>query len=303
MRANRTALLIAILFVSLSMPMCNPPSDLGECDSTLEYFLTPGGSQIIDYPCSGLFIEKGWFPHDTFELKDAPPGISVQTQTDIQGNITKRLVAASNLGLFSPRQVHFVYTIPGGLSGNLLPISGAGRFDVSTDPKTQISTSAAPMSITAGQSSQLDVTVTGGTPPYSFSWSPSDSLNNGAIATPLAKPTATTTYFVDVTDVVGQSVRNISLTVNVSSGPPSFTLTVAGVNNAGAVSSTPSGINFGCGATCSASFASGTTVLLVSEGGKVTWSGCDFVDGSPAAKVGTSCTVHMNANRAVTILP
>jgi hypothetical protein len=63
----------------------------------------------------------------------------------------------------------------------------------------------------------------------------------------------------------------------------------------GTVISSPSGIN--CGATCSASFNSGTGVTLTatpdSGSAFVDWSGCDGVNGNV-------CTVTMNANKSVT---
>src|SRR5882672_4357990 len=78
-----------------------------------------------------------------------------------------------------------------------------------------------------------------------------------------------------------------------------FTLTVA-VNNvgtgSGTVTSNDGGIN-NCGASCSASYDSGTPVTLTASpatGSRFTsWSGCDTVSG-------TTCTVTMNAARSVT---
>lgn len=42
--------------------------------------------------------------------------------------------------------------------------------------------------------------ATGGTPPYTYVWSPSSGLNNSAIPNPIASPTATTFYTLIVTD-------------------------------------------------------------------------------------------------------
>ena len=46
-------------------------------------------------------------------------------------------------------------------------------------------------------------TATGGTFPYTYSWSPSTGLNNPTAANPIASPAATTTYQVIVTDAAG----------------------------------------------------------------------------------------------------
>ena len=75
-----------------------------------------------------------------------------------------------------------------------------------------------------------------------------------------------------------------------------FTLTVAkNGSGTGTVTSSPAGIT--CGATCSASFNSGTSVTLTAAPSANStfagWSGCD----STAA---TSCTVAMNAAKSVT---
>ena len=59
---------------------------------------------------------------------------------------------------------------------------------------------ATPDSICAGASSQLLATVTGGTGPYTFSWTPVTGLDNPGIANPVASPTITTRYHVSVVD-------------------------------------------------------------------------------------------------------
>jgi len=68
----------------------------------------------------------------------------------------------------------------------------------------------------------------------------------------------------------------------------------AGTGN-GTIASSPAGIN--CGATCTAKFAEGTSVVLTateaSDSHFVEWSGCDSVTAN-------QCTVAMNANRSVT---
>lgn len=46
-------------------------------------------------------------------------------------------------------------------------------------------------------------TASGGTPPYSYTWTPSGSLNNATIANPAATPSVPTMYYVTVTDSGG----------------------------------------------------------------------------------------------------
>lgn len=43
-------------------------------------------------------------------------------------------------------------------------------------------------------------TASGGTPPYTYSWTPAGSLNNGTISNPVASPQLPTWYYVTVTD-------------------------------------------------------------------------------------------------------
>ncbi len=82
-----------------------------------------------------------------------------------------------------------------------------------------VGATATPDTITAGNSSQLQAVVQGGTLPYSFSWSPAGSLNDSTIANPVATPGATTAYTVVVTDGAGNTA-NASTTVTVTGGRP-----------------------------------------------------------------------------------
>ncbi len=62
--------------------------------------------------------------------------------------------------------------------------------------------------------SNLGVTVTGGEPGYTYSWSPVLGLNNPNVSNPVAKPAVTTTYTVTVTDANGcQATDAITITV------------------------------------------------------------------------------------------
>ncbi len=77
---------------------------------------------------------------------------------------------------------------------------------------------ATPANICLGQTTQLNASVIGGTTPYTYAWTPSGTLSNGAIANPVATPTATTTYHVTVTDNAAH-VTSDSVTVTVKAGP------------------------------------------------------------------------------------
>lgn len=59
---------------------------------------------------------------------------------------------------------------------------------------------ATPPAICAGASSQLLATPLGGTSPYTYSWTPTTGLSNPGIANPVASPTVSTWYRINLTD-------------------------------------------------------------------------------------------------------
>ena len=71
--------------------------------------------------------------------------------------------------------------------------------------------------IEAGGQTTLQGSVSGGLPPYTYSWSPSTGLNDPNIAQPTAAPASTTTYTLTVTDDLGQTDTD-TVTVTVTSG-------------------------------------------------------------------------------------
>jgi len=74
-----------------------------------------------------------------------------------------------------------------------------------------------------GQSTTLDVTVTGGEMPYAYSWAPAATLDDPGIKSPVASPSVNTTYTVTVTDANGCTVT-ANVTINVA---PPLTATAA----------------------------------------------------------------------------
>jgi hypothetical protein len=81
----------------------------------------------------------------------------------------------------------------------------------------------------AGQSSQLDVAVAGGAPPYSFDWSPAATLSDATLRNPVATPPVTTGYSVIVTDSEGTSqAGTVTVTVSAPALTACFTVQVLG---------------------------------------------------------------------------
>ena len=150
---------------------------------------------------------------------------------------------------------------------NFIGGSSVGPYsDLSTDPSFQ-----APLYIGGNPMNPMPTVTLGNATPTSF------NINAGCAAT--------LTFRIDGTGIVGGNC----------SAPGSFVLNVATVGTGtGTVTSAPAGIN--CGATCSTSFATGSSVTLTASptGGSVFfgWSG---------ACTGTgTCTVTMNSLQSVT---
>ncbi len=78
-----------------------------------------------------------------------------------------------------------------------------------------ITVTANPSVINVGFTSQLDVSVSSGQPPYNYQWSPAATLSNTNIRNPVAFPAQTTTYDVIVTDSAGAQLQG-SVTVTVT---------------------------------------------------------------------------------------
>ena len=89
---------------------------------------------------------------------------------------------------------------------------------------------ANPTTINAGQTSQLTATVSGGSPPYSFSWIPSASLSAANIFNPIATPAVTTIYQVTAIDQLGARLTG-SATVTVNAVDPPMSVTLSATPN------------------------------------------------------------------------
>gem|GEM_PF-451897 len=75
-----------------------------------------------------------------------------------------------------------------------------------------VTATASPTTIFAGQTTQLN--VLGGCPTCTYTWTPTEGLNNPNIANPLASPTVTTTYRVTVRDSICTDESAVTVTVN-----------------------------------------------------------------------------------------
>lgn len=78
-----------------------------------------------------------------------------------------------------------------------------GNFAVTPQALPLTVSAGGDKTITAGQGCPLNGSASGGTSPYTYSWSPSAGLSDATIANPTASPTTTTTYTLTVTDQTG----------------------------------------------------------------------------------------------------
>ena len=95
-----------------------------------------------------------------------------------------------------------------------LGLTASGSVTVTVFVGPVVSIDAVPSIINSGEVVPLVARVTGGTPPYAFSWSPVTGLDNPTRQDPRATATSTTTYTVRVTDLLGStSVASVELRV------------------------------------------------------------------------------------------
>ena len=96
------------------------------------------------------------------------------------------------------------------------------------DQPVSVTVTANPTIITRGSSTMLNAQATGGNWQFSYDWTPSETLNNSNIKSPMANPTTTTTYTCTVTS--GTYSNADSCTVIVVCPPENLTTIVDGVN-------------------------------------------------------------------------
>lgn len=202
---------------------------------------------------------------------------SVTSQTNVScygGNDGSATVTA-NLG--TPPYT-YVWSPSGGTSSTATGLS-AGNYNCTvkdanncqvivgvtiTQPAQLVATTSGNTTICNGSSTQISVTVSGGTGPYGYIWVPSHGLNNNTISNPIASPTSSTTYSVLITDANNcTTIGALALTV-----APTPSATISG--NATICSGTSVTLNASGGSTYS--WNTGATTASITVNPTVTTS-------------------------------
>lgn len=102
------------------------------------------------------------------------------------------------------------------LSGLMVPAMAQIYVQLSvTAPPLPVASAGADTLVSSGTQLILMGSVTGGTPPYTFQWSPGAQLNDSTVMTPVVTATVTTTFTFHVTDANGCEASD-EVVVNVS---------------------------------------------------------------------------------------
>jgi uncharacterized repeat protein (TIGR01451 family) len=147
-----------------------------------------------------------------------------------------------------------------------------------------------------------DPTASGGTPPYSYSWTPTEGLDDATLANPTASPASTTTYSVLVTDDNGcEASDSVTVTVNEL---PDCTITAPSVVAANSTGNSASVADAGAGATYEWTVTGGA--ITAGDGtSSIVWT----AGAGPTVSIGVtvtnanSCSATCQATVSVTTQP
>jgi len=197
-------------FLLAGFPNCSKttPADL-TCPS-FSFTVLSGQCTPFSNPCD----DNQWVSGDDFELEYPPAGIRIDVQTS-DSIVTRSLCVDSGETIVS---TPISYTYSRGRDW------GQGTLTLSTEQGLLVSASANSPSVNPGQTVSLTSSVSGGTPPYSFAWTPDIDVASPSSQNTTANPDHTETFSVTVSDAGGQSVTvyvtvNVNLTLSVTANP------------------------------------------------------------------------------------
>jgi gliding motility-associated-like protein len=203
----------------------------GDCDLGAHF-----GYGYVDMSC-GLFQVAGSACGSATTTFTAPPGFEFYTWYN--ENYTSQVGSGQVVTIPTPGSTSIYHVI-------LTPYSGFGCPDTLTTTVNISNINVASSNDTTicpGGSAQLNVNATGNMAPFDYAWTPTTGLSCTNCANPIASPTTTTTYYVNVIDTVGCSKMD-TITVNVTP-PTNISISSQNVNcyggNTGSANATVTG--------------------------------------------------------------
>ncbi|MFH1321674.1 MAG: T9SS type A sorting domain-containing protein [Bacteroidota bacterium] len=184
-------------------------------------------------------VPYGCSTHDSIIITEPPvmttsmSGINVSCNGGSDGQATVNIIGGSpnyfygwSNGVYSSNDPNTSHTIAGLSAGTysvtIMDANGFTVFDeiTVTEPAVLIADAGNNITICSGENTDIggSPTASGGTPPYSYSWSPATGLSSTTIANPTATPALTTTYTITVLDANGCTETD-STTIYVNPNP------------------------------------------------------------------------------------
>ena len=184
------AILLCVLSTMAARPQCDERASFQMCGE-MTVFVQPGECVELTIDC-----DPEWAALGSFTVCDTFEGLWVEIERR-PGVNTVRLCAADDT-VIPTEEIEFLYVTADGAVF-------VGIVTVTVDELLSAQATADPSVVVSGGSAQLDVDVSGGTPPYSFIWGYSDAfVGPYDIRNPVVKPSEGEILGVVVRDSGGQ---------------------------------------------------------------------------------------------------
>jgi len=185
--------------------------------------LTFEGYHSLNSSLSGGICVVNRFANKVYLSWASTTAASIGTGTLIQYRFRANAGTSTTISWDIPANGACEYTDP---SGNIIT-SFYNNANITVTANPLIVNAGNDACISSGGNLQLNASVSGGTAPYTYIWSPSTGLNNSSILNPIASPASTTIYTLTVTgnnacsgtDQININVNNFSGAAGTISGP------------------------------------------------------------------------------------